>query len=283
MKMIKNFTMAVALLVSVGLNAQQVEVTNGGFEADYTEGWTMESNGGSAASFFRLADLDLPASMAQEGENALVVNVTALGENDWDQQIFNRTWAVEKGKTYRMTIWFKDISPDAGFEATDTMVASFTAGHATLYHELGRVDHRTLSREWEQWTLDVTPQYTTGEQDYEGYPDEVCASSMSIHFVGLGACLIDDFQVEEVDPTASIKDLSYGNLDVYPCPVANELFVNTKNAVEINVTNIAGQLVARTVGSQLNSIDMSSLNNGMYLVTVKDEMGKMFLSKVIKN
>lgn len=281
--MIKNFTMTlVALTLALGLNAQSVAVTNGGFESDYTEAWTMESNGGSEVSFYRLSDLELPASMAQEGENSLVVLASGLGENDWDQQIFNRTWAVEKGKTYRLTIWMKDISPDGGFAVTDTMVASFTAGHATLYHELGRVDHKTLSRDWEQWSLDVTPQYTTGATDYEGYPDEVCASSMSIHFVGLGACMIDDFQVSEVDP-AGINDVTYGNLDVYPCPVTDELFINTQSAVEICVTNIAGQRVAQKIGSELTSIDMSGLNSGIYLVNVKDINGKVYLTKVVKN
>lgn len=223
----KVFGLAIAIVLTGSVFAQKVEVTNGGFELGIDDGsWTMEANDGASCSF------DLETTDVQEGANALIVYSDVLGANDWSSQIFNREWNVESGKSYRLGMWFKDIST-----GTDTMVVSFTSGHGISYTEYGRVDHQALSKEWQELVLYITSPVTT-----DGVNDII---SMSTHFVGIGACLIDNFTITETQNKGGVVSedgtkISVEFVEIMTDPAGNEASFNvTVNGAANVVTAVA--------------------------------------------
>jgi hypothetical protein len=72
------------------------------------------------------------------------------------------------------------------------------------------------------------------------------------------------------DPTASIEDLSR-SLSIYPNPVENTLNVSAGDVVDsVTIFDLTGREVLRaTPNAAAFSLDVSNLNKGLYLVTVK--------------
>jgi hypothetical protein len=74
---------------------------------------------------------------------------------------------------------------------------------------------------------------------------------------------------------------------VYPNPAHNNLFINTdENTTSVSVTDIIGQTVIaeqRVTPQQTNSIDISNLSNGVYLVKVNYSDNQVKVIRFIKN
>jgi pectate lyase len=82
--------------------------------------------------------------------------------------------------------------------------------------------------------------------------------------------------------TVGISKLETPNITLYPNPVKNRLFISSFSDIEkIEIYNLVGILLKR-IESDFESIDMTYLNNGSYLIKVYTERGTS--SKiVIKN
>lgn len=175
------FTVMLLAVVSISF-AQPIAVVNGGFEDGIEEAWVMEMNGGSAGEFLEETD------DVQEGSKAVKIYLDEIGPDDWSTQVFNRAWDVEEGKSYRLSMWFKDVS-----EGEDTSVVSFTCGHGPdTYTEYARIDKTTVGKEWEEWVIFFTAPFTS---DSESTDNQI---STSTHFVQPGTiCLFDNFTVIE--------------------------------------------------------------------------------------
>ena len=76
------------------------------------------------------------------------------------------------------------------------------------------------------------------------------------------------------------NEISFG---IYPNPVDDYLYISTNEAVkEIHIYNMLGMTVYQTAKYNGNSINVSELNNGMYLMKVITENGesvKRFIKK----
>jgi hypothetical protein len=68
---------------------------------------------------------------------------------------------------------------------------------------------------------------------------------------------------------------------VYPNPTNGELKVVGENIVRVEVANILGQNVM-TVENGFESIDLSNVNNGIYMVTVVDADNNVSTKKIVK-
>jgi hypothetical protein len=81
---------------------------------------------------------------------------------------------------------------------------------------------------------------------------------------------------------AAIDVLS--NLNVYPNPFTNEIFVeNAENVSRVVITNVIGQVVVdMPVNSTSKTINTTNLNNGVYLVTFQANNGERLVRKMIK-
>ena len=76
-----------------------------------------------------------------------------------------------------------------------------------------------------------------------------------------------------------IKDIDYINVSVYPNPVSDVLKINGKYS-EINIFDLYGKLVLSS--SEKNTIDISELSNGIYLVKINNNKA-MSINKIIVN
>ncbi len=77
---------------------------------------------------------------------------------------------------------------------------------------------------------------------------------------------------------SSIQGVSFSNLAVYPNPVNDILNISEK--ANIKVINLAGQIVIDS--KNVESVDMSKLNKGMYIINIEAN-GETRIQKVIKN
>jgi|GEM_PF-1601022 len=75
--------------------------------------------------------------------------------------------------------------------------------------------------------------------------------------------------------TTSIKDINVGNasVSVYPNPFVDELTVNVneESTVDVEINDLTGRLVYSSNFNNNQTINLSSLNKGIYILTVKGQ------------
>ena len=175
--------LAIAVITTAGLIAQPVAVTNGGFEdglgAD--NGWQTEAVEGAIASF------EEETEDVQEGTKAMHIYTDELGTNDWSQQFKNETFTAEKGKTYRFSMWVKDVSNRENGDSCKLSMTSGMTNAVDTWNEKSRLDHKVAATEWEEWKLGFVP----SDADF----DASLFAYMSTHVRSIGECLVDNFTV----------------------------------------------------------------------------------------
>ncbi|MBI9063651.1 MAG: T9SS type A sorting domain-containing protein [Marinilabiliaceae bacterium] len=76
-----------------------------------------------------------------------------------------------------------------------------------------------------------------------------------------------DFKVQEYYPTA-IKNNKIQSVKLFPNPATSILNVDVTGEAEVEIYNVAGQLV-KAASIRSNQVDVSDLNPGQYIITVK--------------
>jgi N-acetylneuraminic acid mutarotase len=71
------------------------------------------------------------------------------------------------------------------------------------------------------------------------------------------------------------------NIEIYPNPVKDQLNVKGESLEQITIMDLTGKVVIQR-DLRTQSIDLSNLDNGSYLVEIKDVDGKIFTDKLIK-
>lgn len=81
------------------------------------------------------------------------------------------------------------------------------------------------------------------------------------------------------DKSGNVESIENNNITVYPNPVVSTVYIsgNVKKAM---LTNVYGQTVF--TGENINTIDMTALQRGTYILTVQTEQGNMKTAKIIK-
>ena len=80
----------------------------------------------------------------------------------------------------------------------------------------------------------------------------------------------------------SVKEQSLLNAQLYPNPTTGQLTVEMEGLTEVEVYNLVGQCLLRQVVSEGTAIiDMSALQNGVYMVKVSANSGSV-MQKVVK-
>jgi hypothetical protein len=87
-----------------------------------------------------------------------------------------------------------------------------------------------------------------------------------------------------VNTTVSVEDQENVELNIWPNPVSDKLFVQSSQLIsQIDVYNITGNLILNTLPeSNSSSIDLSMLNQGLYIIKIRSEKGS-YVRKIIKN
>ena len=101
----------------------------------------------------------------------------------------------------------------------------------------------------------------------------------------------DDLQVNDMicksEVIISLNDVFYlKNVDIFPNPTSGILNINTFNNFPFHLViyNSLGKIVFNEQIVEFSkAIDMRNLANGIYLVNIKDNFGKSFTKKIVKN
>jgi hypothetical protein len=148
---------------------------------------------------------------------------------------------------------------------------------------LESVDPQTKTEEWEQIVFhfpDATGEYPTIAM-LPDFSDPVDLTEDMIMY-------IDDIILS---PNATgipsgVKDpQGREDISIFPNPVKTTLnFSNLKDVDQITISNIVGQqvLVTRNIRNEKVSINVSSLTNGIYMVSVTDRSGNSTVRKIVK-
>ncbi len=88
--------------------------------------------------------------------------------------------------------------------------------------------------------------------------------------------------IEVVTPRLSVNNQLNETVSIYPNPVGNKIFIQSKNDIEsVSIYSITGALVYQTNQLTENTIELITLKSGVYLVKIKSNKGIHF-KKIIK-
>lgn len=92
---------------------------------------------------------------------------------------------------------------------------------------------------------------------------------------------IDNFTYQ-TDPTLGVGDFNFENaVKIYPNPVKNILNISGNNIDAVEVFSLNGKRIL-TQNSNMNSVDVSALANGMYFINVIGNKGSTTVKKFVK-
>ena len=126
---------------------------------------------------------------------------------------------------------------------------------------------------------------------YDGVTNTLAGKSCdSIHFHGGGCGETEDYLVKVSSSSVQINEISKSNeISIYPNPTNGKCFItldkNTDSRI-INVFDITGNQVFNKLYEKSNSqtiLDLSSLNNGVYILSVSASNSAISYFKIIKN
>jgi len=82
----------------------------------------------------------------------------------------------------------------------------------------------------------------------------------------------------------SVSDNNLSDITIYPNPVSNKLYITSENSVlnKITVFSATGKLILEQSNNQDQTIDVSTLEKGIYFIELLSEKGKT-TKKFIKN
>ena len=85
---------------------------------------------------------------------------------------------------------------------------------------------------------------------------------------GTGDDALGNIDTTNVCPTASVKDISFYNIDVYPNPASNVINVRSEFTIDnLSVLDLTGRTVKQQISNNKEfSLDVSELAKGIYLV-----------------
>jgi len=136
-------------------------------------------------------------------------------------------------------------------------------------------------------TLDIceNQEHTNFENNYFDYFESE-QPSLRIIYVDLHNLVLEKypgFTLNYSNEPLAIEIFPIDTINIYPNPVSNTLYISSENTVieKVAVYNISGQIVLKQNNIQNNSIDVSSLSEGMYFLELTSDTGKA-LKKFMK-
>ncbi len=109
--------------------------------------------------------------------------------------------------------------------------------------------------------------------NWPGYPDAttVFPAEMAVDYV----------RVYEFDPFASISELNSELIKYYPNPASENLIFENPNFDKVSIFSLDGKLIGEKI-VQSNSIDISYLESGIYLLRVITNNGEVIGKRFVK-
>ena len=180
---------------------------------------------------------------------------------------WNNDWAVMPqitlGTGSSIKFWAKSVTAQWGLEKFNVAVSTTNTAPSSFTNLNLSVEEAPT--EWTEYEYDLSA--------YDGQTVYI-----AIHFVSQDAFFMqmDQFEINSTLSTESFD--SAAQTYVYPSPATNELNLKLGNGfnaenVNVTITNMLGQ-VALTAKAKNNSVDVSSLNQGVYSIEINDGVNK---------
>ena len=179
-------------------------------------------------------------------------------------------------------------SPESCNSTTyETIWYSITPQYTGLYHfDFTRISGSGYYTVFDGNDCGTIGSYVPGISScYNSVDKDVQLVAGNTYLISVHASAAAEFEIFAYpDSTLNLDDVSFTGFEFYPNPVTSTLNLRTNNTIStIEIYNIVGQKVrANTPNSELYTIDMSTLNSGVYFVKVNiNNAQKTF--RVIKN
>ncbi len=133
--------------------------------------------------------------------------------------------------------------------------------------------------------LYITDNDLLSECDIENICEYLTTSNGYIEIAANAPGCNNQEQVEEACDEAGILDFNTKNaIAIYPNPTNNEIFIESKNSIKIREVNIYNQVGQRVldISQIISSIDISMLQQGMYVVEVVTKESKIRKKLIIR-
>jgi hypothetical protein len=260
----KNFILLSLAFLTIGANAQLV--TPFDFETAMADTvWNLFANGAAGSD----DDVIMAANPYNVGINLSdsVLQITVRDDADewvgmWNDYIDPMEFTMDR-HILTMMVYKSKISP------CTMKIELPVGGGAAMSADVSN----TLTDEWELLTFDISSGIGKTYKRLTVFPD-----FPAIRTEG-GIVYLDNFNSPW--PT-SIKEIGT-DVKVYPNPAHDNMFVQHPGMTSLSVSNLLGQTVKAYEFGMVNSktIDVSELQNGVYLLNVESEIGS-YTSKFIK-
>jgi Peptidylarginine deiminase and related enzymes len=234
----------------------------------------------------------------QPGQN-LSVNIT-LGS----RRLQNRSYAIEGANvisslgTQHVTLMINDevwnsglhLSPEQGlsFEPNESLTKEFII--TNMNHE-GDITVNDIA-EWGSTYFTIEPSEILPKVLA---PQETLTVTVTLtnpfgkDYVNASIRILNDDSPAQIEYPVSINQdiLSVAqnngtDCQIYPNPVNDQFVVKGENIEEIRIYNLIGQVVLETKAcSDMNRIDASEWNEGIYMISIMNETGKISTKKFI--
>lgn len=112
-------------------------------------------------------------------------------------------------------------------------------------------------------------------------------TAVNLSSIGINDCFVIKYKTDgtlwQSSPLGiETNQIEKGSIEIYPNPSSDYLFINSQNELkEITIYNIFGQKLEGEI--ELNKVTVSNFAKGTYLLIAKDQSGKMYSTKFIKN
>ena len=261
----KLLTLVVLLMTTISFGQQNL-VTNGDFET-----WTDPTTLTSFTITPFTAGVSQETTIKHAGTYAAkhTTPLVTVPASTTSVKIQNETVTVIPGHSYTISYWFLDNDVNAKsrpwiYWIDGTSPTPLTITDATSDVAFRPSTYSTDNTQWQQFTQTFTAPALSAKLRFE-------VRSYNTGSVGGGFIYYDDFSVIDNSSMATNQNNKMG-LIVYPNPVNNGLLniQTTNNSVKnVVVYDLLGKQVLST--STSNSVNVSSLNSGIYTMKIKEE------------
>lgn len=222
-----------------------------------------------------IATIETETSDVYTAQNALKINVTTAGST--------HNKVVFKNQPYTVDISGETVTFRTFAKATNAIEIQNFKFQIKIKDNLGNTSNFTSS------AFNLTTNYELYQQEYT-----IPANTTELEFKILcgkkaGTYYFDDFSVlkNEAQNTLNINNVdlvdNLTNVVVYPNPAKNKVFVkNTKQIVDIQLFNLTG-VQLNCILNENNTIDVSHVNNGYYILKMNFNNGTSQSTKLIIN
>lgn len=255
----KIFTLLSFVTLGTAANAQNL-VVNGDFENGLTP-WAAGTGTGYTAP-----------TIAPTGGNqgpAYATYAPATATTGFYQNV-----PVKAGKTYVIEFWYKTTGASAArlwsVYKNSEGTAVYTTKDATT--DLFRTSNKYLpiAAAWTKYTAKM--------------PAEATATSLDVAFRAYGGqtTSYDDILAYEEGTLATIDPKTFDKKVKMNTLVSDKLMLQLPSRSTVNIYSVEGKLISSDRVNDGDSINVSSLQKGAYIVTVQDNYNNKLSRKIIK-